>query len=375
MNAALPRILLVNNTSSLSAGTTRSLLLILRYLRHKYSFSVAAVPDSDGLPGALLELEVPFHRLGFLPFASFRRLTGLMGKQKYDLVYANNLGTVTRDSFWAARLTGRPFIWHIREPLIYRRFCWTVKYSDAVAANSQSTAERVTSMAGYRSPVVIPNGVDLAEFGTDRVKARETLLKELGWPADSCVILNLGMLCQRKNQLDAIAVTRLVTERCPEARLVCLGAPQEAGYPERLWERIHHCGLRGKVRLLGAKPNPPYYLNASDLLLHTSVDEPQGRVVLEAMAAELPVVAYSVGGIPEAVVEGETGLLAPVGDTAAAAEAACRLIENPELRHRMGKAGRARVVQHFTAEETARKVDGVIQSVLAKQVRFRTEGP
>jgi glycosyltransferase involved in cell wall biosynthesis len=85
------------------------------------------------------------------------------------------------------------------------------------------------------------------------------------------------------------------------------------------------------------------------------------------MAARLPVVAYGVGGIPESVVDGETGLLVTQGDVGAAAEAVCRLVADPALRSRMGEAGRRRVFEHFTAEATARKVDMVIQSVIQRR--------
>ncbi len=362
----------MNNTCSLSAGTTRSLLLILKYLHRGYSLDVAARPDSDGLPAALFENEIPFHPLGFLPFASFRRMVRLIRGREYDLVYANGLGNVTRESFWAAKLTRRPFVWHIREPLRFRRSAWTVRFSDAVAANSHYTAQRVISVAGFQTPAVIPNGIEPNQPGVDRARTREALLQELRWPADSFLMLNLGWLCARKNQMDAIETARLVTERYPEARLVCLGAPAEDGYAEALKERISRDGLSEKVRLLGFKPNPSDYLQCADLLLHTAVREPQGRAALEAMAARLPVVAYGVGGLPEAVLDDETGFLVPVGDVAAAAEAVGRLIADPERRRRMGEAGYARVMQHFTAEATARLVDDLIQTVLARRPQAGT---
>jgi glycosyltransferase involved in cell wall biosynthesis len=296
----------------------------------------------------------------------------VIARERYDLVYANNLGEVTRSAFWAARLTRRPFVWHIREPVRKKMAVLTVKYSDAVAANSSHTARAIISVTGYKTPVVIPNGVEPADFRTGRAEAREALLKELGWPEDSFLILNIGFLCERKNQIDAVEVIRLVTERHPEARLLCIGTPAGAGYDQRVRGRIDQGRLSDKVRLLGFRPSPAEYLLGADLLLHTSVNEPQGRVVLEAMAARLPVVAYRVGGIPEAVVECETGVLIPLGDTAAAAEATCLLIEDSERRLTMGQAGRDRVMRHFTAEATAHTVGGIIESVLSTRQKSRT---
>jgi glycosyltransferase involved in cell wall biosynthesis len=375
MNATLPRILVVNNTCSLSAGTTRSLLLNLKYLRHKYLFDVTACPDSDGLPSALLDYEIPFHRLGFLPFASFRRLVRLMGKREYDIVYANNFSDASRDAFWAAKLTRRPFVWHIREIIRQRMYAWTVRYSDAVIANSQDTADEVSSMTGYRSPVVILNGIDPQEFDVDRAKAREVTLHDLRCPADSFVMLNVGHLSGVKNQLGAVDVAGLVAKRHPEVRLACLGAPAEPGYPERLRQRIRENDLSRKVYLRGFRSNTSEYLRGADLLLHTAMrDPPFSRAVIEAMAAGLPVVAYDVRRNSEVAIDGETALLVPSGNTDAAADAVCRLIEDSSLRTRMARAGRTRVMQGFTAEATARQVDSVIQSVLVTRGRPKTTG-
>jgi len=364
-----PRILFVNNTCNASAGTTRSLLLNLKHLRSRYALGVAAFPDSESLPSILLGQEISFHRLGFLPLASLRRLVRAISEANYDIVYANNLSAQGRDAFFAAKLTGRAFIWHIREPV---RKGWVrrlIRYSDAVIANSRDTANEIGLRAGYALSTVIPNGIAREEFESDRATARASLLNELQWPNDAFVMANVGFLCSRKNQLDAVEITRQVIAKHPEARLVCVGAPADIGYPEKLWARIREGGIHGKVRLTGVRGNPANYLLGADLLLHTSVCEPQGRVVLEAMAAKLPVVAYNVGGIPEAVVEGETGFLVPAGATTAASAAICRLIAEPDLRHSLGSAGHLRVMRCFTSEDTAHQVDHVIMSVWEKRQR------
>jgi glycosyltransferase involved in cell wall biosynthesis len=369
MNKDRLRILFVNNTSRVSAGTTRSLLLNLKHLQGKYSLGVAAPPDSESLPSILLGQEIPFYRLGVLPLASLRRLVLAIRDANYAVVYANSFSKEGCDAFFAAKLTGRAFIWHIRDPVRRAWFRRVIRYSDAVIANSQDTADEIGLRAGYAMSTVIPNGIAREEFELDRATARASLLDELQWPSDAFVMANLGFLCSRKNQLDAVEITRQVVAKHPEARLVCVGAPADIGYPEKLWARIREGGIHGKVRLIGVKGNPATYLLAADLLLHTSVCEPQGRVVLEAMAAKLPVVAYNVGGIPEAVVEGETGFLVPAGATTAASAAICRLIAEPDLRHGMGAAGYSRVIQHFTDEDTASRVDRVIMSVLEKRRR------
>lgn len=376
MSATLPRILVSNNTTLMSAGTTRSLILILKYLRHKYDFSVAAPTHSEGLPAVLAGLGIPFHGLESGRFGLPLSVFSLLRRTQYDLVYANNHEDEGRWAFWVAKLRGLPFIWHVREPIRHRRRAWTIKYSDAVIANSRHTAEALVSVAGVRSPVAIPNGIEPHEFDADRAGAREEVLKELGLPSDCFLVVNVGILRRRKNQLDTVEVARLVREKYPGVQLVCIGTPSlsDTDYANQLRARIKQLGLTDGIRLLGLRANVVTYLLAADLLLHTSIAESQGRAVLEAMAARLPVVAYRVGGVPESVVDGESGFLVPPGDVGAAAGAVCRLIADPVLRTRMGEAGRSRVLQHFTAEATARLVDEVIQSVLLSRKRPRTTG-
>ncbi len=376
MSTAFPRILVVNNTTLLSAGTTRSLVLILKYLHHKYDFSVAAPTHSDGLPELLSGMGIRFHRLGSGRFDLPRSVFCLLGKRQYDLVYANNHEDEARWAFWGAKLKGIPFVWHVREHIGSRRRAWTLRFSDAVIANSQATADALVSRAGVRSPVVVPNGVEPSEFDGDRALDRRAVLRELRLRADPTVILNLGTLCSGKNQLDAVEVASRVVGKYPEARFLCMGRSSlsDVAYAGRVMTRVKERKLLDIVHLPGPRTDVVPYLVSADMLLHTAVLESQGRAVLEAMAARLPVVAYRVGGVPESVVDGETGFLVPPGDIGAAVEAICRLMADPVLRSKMGEAGRRRVLQRFTAEEAARKVEGVIQSVLARRVQLGTKG-
>jgi len=103
---------------------------------------------------------------------------------------------------------------------------------------------------------------------------------------------------------------------------------------------------------------------AMDIAVHCSVEpEPFGRVVIEAMAAGRPVVAYAMGGPKEIVVDGETGLLVPPGDYEALGRATLALLRDPDRRRELGEAARARVVAHYDAHDVARRVEGVFLQV------------
>jgi L-malate glycosyltransferase len=141
------------------------------------------------------------------------------------------------------------------------------------------------------------------------------------------------------------AFTRVV-ERVPDARLVLVGAGSRQARLERLIERL---GLAGRVDLPGRVLNDrvPTVMAGFDVLANPSRSEAFGVVLLEASASGLPVVATRVGGTAETVVDGVTGLLVPVDDPAALAEALVALADDPERRRRMGEAGRAMVVADY----------------------------
>ena len=117
--------------------------------------------------------------------------------------------------------------------------------------------------------------------------------------------------------------------------------------PAAVESEVRRLGLESVVRLAGERDDVGELLAGADLFVLSSRSEGLPLSILEAMAAGLPVVASSVGGVPELVVEGETGLLVPPGDPHALAAAMERLLDDPALRRRLGAAGRTRVSEHF----------------------------
>jgi glycosyltransferase involved in cell wall biosynthesis len=124
-------------------------------------------------------------------------------------------------------------------------------------------------------------------------------------------------------------------------------------------------GIADQVQWLGFRDDVPELLAASDIFALPSVDEPFGRAIVEAMASEKPVVATRSGGVPEIVVEDETGLLVPPGDDRELAVALGRLAESEGLRRRMGKAGRERAMRLFDVDRTAARVQELYEEILS----------
>jgi len=140
---------------------------------------------------------------------------------------------------------------------------------------------------------------------------------------------------------------RRLREHRPRAVLIVVGDGPERGALE---EAVQSMGLGDAVKFLGARPEAGQFLVAADVVILTSVSEGIPLVLIEAMAANLPVVATSVGGVPEVVVHESTGLLVENGNDLELGDALTKLADDPELRTRFGSAGRARAEVFFNEE-------------------------
>jgi glycosyltransferase involved in cell wall biosynthesis len=162
-------------------------------------------------------------------------------------------------------------------------------------------------------------------------------------------LIAVGRLKAPKDFLTLIRALAALPNHAFEAMIVGDGPERDAVEAE-----IRRLELQGPVRLAGERSDVPELLAESDVFVLSSRSEGLPVSVLEAMAAELPVVATDVGGLAELVVDGETGILVPPGDEAALTEALGRLVEDRDLRRRLGTAGRARAESSFDLSEFRR---------------------
>lgn len=233
-----------------------------------------------------------------------------------------------------------------------------IENSDRVIAVSQEMREDVLRFydVDREKVVVVHNGIDLAGY---RRTADSSALASYG--IKQPYVLFVGRISRQKgimHLLDAAASIR------PGVGIVlCAGSPDTKEVEQELAARV---GSMGNVvwidRMLPKEHVIQLYSHAA-VFACPSVYEPFGIINLEAMACEIPVVASRVGGIPEVVVDGETGLLVPPGDPVALAEAINRILDSEELSNRLGKAGRSRVEKHFSWQAIAMQTVKVYESV------------
>jgi glycosyltransferase involved in cell wall biosynthesis len=189
--------------------------------------------------------------------------------------------------------------------------------------------------------VVVHDGIDVAKIG--RLPAVD-VRAEFWLPHGAPVLANVGALVAHKGQRYLIDAMTHVLRRVPDAHLVIFGEGELRPSLERQIRELH---LEKHVLLPGFRADVLQLVKSADLFVMSSVTEGLGSTVLDAMAMKLAVVGTEAGGIPEAVVRGETGLLVPPAHVPELATAIITLLKDSARRSRMGAAGLARVAEQF----------------------------
>jgi len=221
---------------------------------------------------------------------------------------------------------------------IYRHFrTHTMCVAEAVKKEIEET--------GWLDPAglkTIHNGVNLDEF---RQEGSRNLRAELGVDEDGVLVGALARLSSIKGLEYLIDAAPIIMEKAPGVKFALVGTGR---LEEELKSRASRLGLGDSLVFTGFRSDPPDALRSFDIAVLPSVhSEGFSNSVIEAMACARPVVGTSVAGTPEAVVDGETGLIVPPRDSDALAQAVLKLVSNTELRSAMGRAGRLRVESNF----------------------------
>lgn len=279
----------------------------------------------------------------------------------------------------AGRLAGVPVIWHIRDRIapdympapaaaLVRR---AARYIPSfVIANSRATMETL-HLANMQWSATIVSGIAIDRRRVIHDGMRKPA-RYAGDTARSPIIGLVGRIAPWKGQHIFLEAASRVRALFPEARFMIVGAPLfgEHDYEQRVHQQCTELGLDAVVEFTGHRNDVPELISQFTILVHAStVPEPFGQVVLEGMVAGKPVVATRGGGVPEIVVDGETGILVPMGDSTAMAEAIIRLLGDPERAQAMGEAGRQRALTEFTIDKTARQIEAVYDQILRTRRR------
>jgi len=208
---------------------------------------------------------------------------------------------------------------------------------------------------------VIPNGIDLAQLPRP-VGDRRAGRQAVGLPAERRLVAGVGRLTAQKDFVTFLEAGRRILDAVPDVDLLVIGDGEERAALEA---RARALRLEGRVHFLGLRHDVPALLRGADVLLMTSVFEGFPNAVLEAMAMGAVAVATDVGGCGELVLSGETGVLIPPRNAAAAATAVVRVLEDQVLSTRLAQAARARVERELTVQVLAARTEGFYTELLA----------
>ncbi len=263
-----------------------------------------------------------------------------------------------------------------RSPIYNRLDRWSLRAAARIVTMNRPF-ERQLARSGIRGEriTVLHNAVRQISDGPVPVDAatRQRRRTELGIAPEERIILCIGRLSKEKGQLDLVAaIDRVRQMRAAEpVRLILAG---DGPARPQIIEAIRTMGLGRQVTVAGHIPDIARYYQAADLVVIPSLSEGSPNVLLEAMAAGIPVIATPVGGIPEIVTHEETALLVPPQNPVAMAEAIDLLLSNPGTAINLARQARAKVETDYTPEARARSLIEIYAGLLRPSDNQQTGG-
>lgn len=233
-----------------------------------------------------------------------------------------------------------------------------VPLSDYIASNSRAGAEfYVEKGMDPEKVTVVPNSRDL-----DRYRHGDStgLAAELDIPQDAVVIGNVGRLIERKGQFDVLEAWPRIKEAHPNAHCVFVGDGAER---ETLQERVATMGCGESIHLVGTRDDIPALLDLFDVFVFPSHHEGLPGALIEAMAAELPIVASAISGNTELIEDERTGLLVPPKNPSALGDAVVSLLDDPARAQTLAHAAREEAYGRFTLDEMVDTFERLYESV------------
>jgi glycosyltransferase involved in cell wall biosynthesis len=289
------------------------------------------------------------------------------------LLFANLVGSI------AARLIGVPLvvtsIRNIQSQVDYNYYHdpgWqraleraTVPLVSAMIANSSSVAldYRTFAAAPAERILTVPNGVEVKAFHPLTPEEREALRREIGLTRSDLVVGTVARLAKEKDFETFLRAVEGAHRRLPSLRTVIVGDGPLRAHLEAL---ALSYGLTGMVQFLGGRKDVAALIQCYDAFLLTSIIEGMPNAVMESQLLGVPVVATRAGGTVDLVRDGETGLLAPIGDSEALAGAIIRLFTDDGLRDRISRAGRDQIRNDHTVEQLVARTEGIYRMLLNK---------
>lgn len=346
-------------------GGPQQVIYLIKALRDMGHDNTLVCPPGSGIDSAARAAGIAVRNLFCagdldLPFAY--RLTQYIAESKPDVLHCHSRRGADVLGGLAASFADVPAVVSRRvdntemrlvAALRYRPFRKVIAISEAIAKVLRDRGVEAERL------VVIRSAVDVAAFESPGDCG--AYRSELGVPADATIIAAAGQLIPRKGHSYLLQAVAELRPTRPNLRLIIFG---EGYLGNQLRAQAASLGLGDVVQFVGFRDDLDHHVGCFDLFAHPALAEGLGVAALKAAAAGVPVVGFSSGGLVEAVADGETGLLVPPEDAHALRDAIATLVDDDQLRQRMGAAGRERMQKDFSIVTMAQHHVDVYESVI-----------
>jgi glycosyltransferase involved in cell wall biosynthesis len=369
-------------------GPQQRVLQVAKRLKERGFTSIVAMPEGDKTFADILDdADIPYYQVRNFkrlprpsaPLAIIRwlfyfipcivSLVRLIRRNKVDIVHVNGIMNVQVSL--AAKLSGAKLVWHlndVRNPKLLKPILLPLLY---FLPNRVATASEVVHRNYFgegknsaNNATILYPPVDTTKFHPDYNV--EGIRNELRLKEHDKIVGTVGNINPAKGYEYFFSAARFVKEAFPEVKFLVVGKRLET--QEKYWQRLHtlilDLEIEDNIILAGYRADIPQVTNVMDIFVLASVLEAAPIVVLEAMACARPVVATRVGGVPELVIDGETGILVPPKQPEAIAKAVLYLLNHPKKAGEMGLKGRQRVTDHFNLAMCAQRHEEIYNTVL-----------
>jgi glycosyltransferase involved in cell wall biosynthesis len=371
-NGRKMRILQIVSGGAPNGAVLQCLELTRRLAQRGHELTVVCRPNA-WIAGALAgdPVEVVRSDMQRWPPAELRRIASLMQNRRIQISHthmsrAHNFGVLLR---WVNRT---PCVATAHNRLAQMH--WFL--NDYVIANSYATLhfhQRWNRVSAARSTVV-PYLIDLSRFETISAAHRRDVRATWGLSDETPLLGIIGDVCQRKGQMYLVRALPEILSVVPTTRLVVMGHTIPPEYKTRVVAEAERLGVSRAILWRPFKDDISGLMSALDLCVSASTEEALGLTIPEAMAAGRAVVGTNVGGIPENVVHGHTGLLVPPANPGQLASAIIELLTDPERRARMGRAAYQRVHRMYNADWSVNRIETIYALVITRGLKRSTIG-
>jgi glycosyltransferase involved in cell wall biosynthesis len=371
--------LLILNSSPYISGAEKSMIELISSIdKNKYNvyviipknaqYSSVLPKDIKLIKMTLIWFEKNYNliylfRSFFVFFYVSFRLIQLVKKEKISVVYANTSKSIFYYIILHYFIPECKLICHIRDNIKSKLFLKIIlKYSKIIICVSNHISNQIPK---EKQPETIYAGLQI-----------NNLIFEKNYIVDfnskfkinkkSIIIAQIAQITKWKNHEDFIKAAKIITKSHNNVYFLIIGdnlSKKDIKYKQELKDLVKQLNLEARIIFLGHRNDVNVLISHIDILIHPAINEPFGRVLIEAMAKGKPIVAYNCGGPKEIVLNEITGYLVEPNNYEGLAEKTIHLIENEILRKRLGKAGRMRVIENFNIDRYIKEMETIFENI------------